>query len=136
VTAVINPRENDVVADIRERTAGLGVDVAIECAGNEAALRSCLGAVRTNGTVAQVGLHVKDAAIDMMEVAERELTIKGTWCYSVHEWPRIMGMIASGMLPVERTVSAWIELDRSVDEGFERLIDPAGDQTKVLVQTS
>ena len=120
---------------MRERTEGRGVDVAIECAGNEAALRSCLDAVRTDGTVAQVGLHVKDATLDLMAVSQRELTLKGTWCYSVHEWPRIIAMIASGVLPVERTVSARTSLDRTVDDGFERLIDPAGDQVKMLVQT-
>jgi (R,R)-butanediol dehydrogenase/meso-butanediol dehydrogenase/diacetyl reductase len=135
-TAIFDPRATDVVAELRERSeGGLGVDVAIECSGNEAALRACLGAVRTHGTVVQVGLHVKDAALDMMEVSERELTLKGTWCYPVHEWPRIMAMIASGAFPVERAVSARTSLDHTVDEGFEQLIDPAGDQIKILVET-
>lgn len=134
-TAILDPGATDVVAAVRERTDGLGADVAVECSGNEAALRTCLGAVRAHGTVVQVGLHVKDAALDLMEVSERELTLKGTWCYSVHEWPRIIAMIASGAFPVERAVSARTVLDRTVEEGFERLIDPAGDQIKILVET-
>lgn len=132
--AVFDPTATDVVAEVRERTEGRGVDVAVECAGNEAALRACLGAARTHGHVAQVGLHVKDAAIDAMELSERELTLHGTWCYSVHEWPRIIAMVASGAFPVERTVSDRTTLDRTV-EGFERLIDPEGDQIKILVET-
>ncbi|MBS1844840.1 MAG: 2,3-butanediol dehydrogenase [Actinobacteria bacterium] len=135
-TEVLDPRGTDVVAELRERTEGVGVDVAIECSGNEAALRTCLGAVRTHGTVVQVGLHVKDAGLDMMEVSERELTLKGTWCYSVHEWPRIMAMIASGAFPVERAVSARTSLDHTVEAGFDPLIDPQGDQIKILVETT
>ena len=72
----------------------------------------------------------------MMEVSERELTIKGTWCYSVHGWPRIIGMVASGAFPVERAVSGRATLDETVEAGFERLIDPEGDQIKILVETS
>jgi (R,R)-butanediol dehydrogenase/meso-butanediol dehydrogenase/diacetyl reductase len=69
-----------------------------------------------------------------MEVSERELTLKGTWCYSVHEWPRIMAMIAAGAFPVERVVSDRTTLAETV-AGFERLIDPEGDQIKILVET-
>jgi (R,R)-butanediol dehydrogenase / meso-butanediol dehydrogenase / diacetyl reductase len=133
--AILDPTATDVVGELRERSEGLGVDVAIECSGSEPGLRSALGAVRTHGTVVQVGLHVKDASLDMMEVSERELTVKGTWCYSVHEWPRIMQMIAAGAFPVERTISGHTTLAETVD-GFERLIDPEGDQIKILVETT
>jgi (R,R)-butanediol dehydrogenase/meso-butanediol dehydrogenase/diacetyl reductase len=132
--AIFDPSAIDVAGELRERSEGIGADVAIECSGSEPGLRSCLAAVRTRGTVAQVGLHVKDASLDMMEVSERELSIKGTWCYSVHEWPRIMAMIATGAFPVERAVSDRTSLAGTVD-GFEQLIDPEGDQIKILVET-
>jgi (R,R)-butanediol dehydrogenase/meso-butanediol dehydrogenase/diacetyl reductase len=135
-TAIFDPRSTDVVEEVRERTEGLGVDVAIECAGNEAALRTCLGSVRTHGAVAQVGLHVKNTAIDAMELSERELSLFGTWCYSVHDWPRIIAMVASGAFPVERAVSGRTTLEQTVEAGFERLIDPEGDEIKILVETS
>jgi (R,R)-butanediol dehydrogenase/meso-butanediol dehydrogenase/diacetyl reductase len=64
----------------------------------------------------------------------REITLVGTWGYSVHEWPRIISQVASGAFPVERVVTGRIGLDDLVDKGFEVLGDPAGDQIKVLVQ--
>jgi (R,R)-butanediol dehydrogenase / meso-butanediol dehydrogenase / diacetyl reductase len=134
--AIFDPRSTDVGEEVRERTEGRGVDVAIECAGNEAALRACLQGVRAHGSVAQVGLHVKDTAIDAMALSERELTLHGTWCYSVHDWPRIIGMVASGAFPVERAVSGRATLEETVEAGFEQLIDPEGDQIKILVETS
>jgi (R,R)-butanediol dehydrogenase/meso-butanediol dehydrogenase/diacetyl reductase len=132
--AILDPMATDVVAEVRERTDGLGVDVALECAGNEAALTACLGATRARGNVAQVGLHVKPAAIDGMQLAERELSLIGTWAYSVHEWPRITSQIASGRFPVERVVSGRIPLEDTVSDGFDVLIDPAADHIKILVE--
>jgi (R,R)-butanediol dehydrogenase/meso-butanediol dehydrogenase/diacetyl reductase len=133
-TEIFSPTDVDVPEAVRERTRGLGVDVALECAGNDAALRACLGATRSGGTVAQVGLHVKDASFNAMELAERELTMVGVWCYPVHDWPRVTSQVASGALPVERVVSNRIALSDTVESGFEALLDPEGDQIKILVE--
>lgn len=131
-TAILDPGEVDVAAELRSETGGLGVDVAIECAGTEAALSACLAAVRPRGTVAQVGLHMAPAAIDALSLAQRELKLVGTWGYSVHDWPRIIAQVASGALPIERVVTDQIALDGIVD-GFEALVNPASDQLKILV---
>jgi (R,R)-butanediol dehydrogenase/meso-butanediol dehydrogenase/diacetyl reductase len=133
-TALLDPAVTDVHGEVLERTGGLGVDAALECVGNEAALQTCLSATRTGGTIGQIGLHVKDAEFDAMALAERELSIVGSWCYSVNEWPRIMRQVAGGRFPVERVISRQIPLERTVGEGFEELLDPEGDQIKVLVQ--
>jgi (R,R)-butanediol dehydrogenase/meso-butanediol dehydrogenase/diacetyl reductase len=132
--AVLDPTSADVVEEVRDRTGGLGVDVALECAGSEPALQTCLGATRTRGTVAQVGLHVKPASLDAMDLAEREITLVGTWAYPVHDWPRIMRQVSSGAFPVERVVTSKIPLAEVVSRGFEALVDPEGDEIKVLVE--
>ena len=134
-TAILDPRASDVVAELRERTAGIGVDVAVECAGNEQALNACVGAVRKRGTVVQTGLHVGAASVKPMTWAERDLTLVGTWCYHVYDFPRVIAQIASGSLPVDRVVTGATSLDDVVDEGFEALVDPEGDQIKMLVRT-
>lgn len=135
-SGVFDPSSTDVVEELRERSGGLGVDVAIECAGSEPGLQTAIGAVRTRGTVAQVGLHVKDAAIDPMRLSEREITLVGTWAYDVHEWPRYMAQVASGAFPVEKVVTDKIGLDDVVTKGFDVLTDPSGDQIKILVNPS
>ena len=133
-TELLDPARTDVAAELRERTSGLGVDVAVECAGNEGALNTCLDAVRKRGTVAQVGLHIKRATFDPMPLAEREISIVGTWAYSVHDWPRITTQVATGAFPVERIVTDRIALDETVTRGFDVLVDPAGDHIKILVE--
>lgn len=132
-TAILDPGAEDVAATLLDATGGLGVDVVLECSGSEPALQTGISSVRTRGTVAQVGLHVKDAAIDPMRLAEREISLVGVWAYDVHEWPRIMAQIASGRFPVEKAVSDQVGLDEVVSGGFEVLADPAGAHTKILV---
>ena len=35
-----------------------------------------------------------------MVIANREITYNGTWCYPLHDWPRIIDLIARRGLPV------------------------------------
>jgi (R,R)-butanediol dehydrogenase/meso-butanediol dehydrogenase/diacetyl reductase len=68
--------------------------------------------------------------------AEHDLSIIGTWCFRVFDFPRIAAQIASGRLPVEKVVTRRTALDQAVPEGFDALIDPEGDQIKVLVSAN
>jgi (R,R)-butanediol dehydrogenase/meso-butanediol dehydrogenase/diacetyl reductase len=61
---VFDPITGDVPARIRERTT-VGVDAAIECAGNEKSLATCLRAVRGQGVVVQVGLPTAACNLDL-----------------------------------------------------------------------
>ena len=133
LTAILDPTTSDIATEIRERTGGLGVDASIECAGNAAALNACIAATRKAGKVAQTGLHVHPAAIDAMLLANNEITLVGTWCYPVYDWPRVIALVASGKLPVEKVVSSKIELAKIVNDGFEPLLDRQGNQMKILV---
>jgi (R,R)-butanediol dehydrogenase/meso-butanediol dehydrogenase/diacetyl reductase len=132
VGEVLTSVGDNLLAEIRDRTGGAGVDVAIECAGKEAALNVGVDAVRPQGTVVQTGLHVRPASTFPERWAVKDLTIEGTWCYAVTDWPRVIRLIAGGRYPVDRIVTAKLPLDDVVTSGFDRLIDPEGDQVKVL----
>jgi (R,R)-butanediol dehydrogenase / meso-butanediol dehydrogenase / diacetyl reductase len=133
---VLDPSEIDVAAWIKERNNGIGFDAVIECSGNERALQTALTAVRSAGRVSQTGLHTKAASIDPMLLSEHDVTLAGTWCYPVYDWPRIIGLIASGRYPVQKVVTAQIAMADIVASGFETLLSPTGDQVKVLVHAS
>ncbi len=80
----------------------------------------------------QTGLHVRPASTSPETWALKDLTIEATWCYGVTDWPRVIRFISRGHLPVERIVTARVGLEDVVEDGFDRLIDPTGDQVKVL----
>lgn len=136
VGEVLDPTEVDVVGWLRDRTEGVGVDAVIECSGNERALRTAIDAVRSAGRISQTGLHTRAASIEPMKLSEHDITLTGTWCYPVTDWPRIVDLIARGRLPVEQVVTAQVPIDDIVASGFEVLLSPTGDQVKVLVQAS
>ena len=125
--AVLDPRAVDVVAFIKENTEeGVGVDSAIECSGIELALNTCVEAVRNHGVVVQTGLHVKKALVDPALWALKDITIEATWCYEVTMWPRVIRMMSSGKLPVEKIITGRIAPEDIVDKGSRSLLDPRG----------
>ncbi len=133
---IVDPRDGtlaQVVGDLTEE--GVGVDVALECVGLEASLNACVQAVRRQGKVVQVGLHMKPASIDAMLWALKDITVEATWCYPTQIWPRIARMIAAGTFPVEKVITARIDAADVVAKGFEALLDPAGQHLKILVTT-
>jgi (R,R)-butanediol dehydrogenase/meso-butanediol dehydrogenase/diacetyl reductase len=134
VATLLDPTKDDVVAILKDATQGIGVDAVIECSGNERALQTAIKAVRSGGYVVQTGLHTAPASIEPMELAEREITYTGTWCYPVTDWPRIIDLIGRRNLPVEKVVSSKINMDDIVAKGFEELVSPTGNETKVLVR--
>jgi len=134
--AVVDPGTGDLAVLVRDLTEeGVGVDVALECAGLEASLNACVEAVRRQGRVVQVGLHMKPASVDAMLWALKDISIEATWCYPTQTWPRIARMITSGAFPVEKVITARIDAEDIVDKGFEALLDPAGEHLKILVTT-
>ena len=133
---VVDPGTGDLPALVGDLTEeGVGVDVALECVGLEASLNTCVEAVRRQGRVVQVGLHMQPARIDAMLWALKDITVEATWCYPTQIWPRIARMIAAGSFPVEKVITARIDADDVVEEGFEALLDPAGENLKILVTT-
>ncbi len=134
VGEVLDPSEVDPAVWIKERNDGIGFDAVIECSGNERALQTAVAAVRSGGRISQTGLHTKAASIEPMVLSEHDITLAGTWCYPVFDWPRIIGLISSGRYPVEKVVTAQIAMADVVESGFETLLSPTGDQIKVLVQ--
>ncbi|GAB0113642.1 alcohol dehydrogenase catalytic domain-containing protein [Acidisoma sp. C75] len=132
----IDPRSDDLVQIVRDNTeSGVGVDTALECVGHEGSLNACVKAVRRQGVVVQAGLHVRSASVEPMLWALKDITIEATWCYPVQSWPRIARMIAAGIFPVERVVTATIDAADVVRDGFEALLDPAGKHLKIMVTT-
>ena len=132
VGPVITSVGADLITEVMDLTAGEGVDAAIECAGKEAALNACVDVVRPQGSVVQTGLHVAPASTVPETWSLKDITLEGTWCYNVTDWPRVIRLIASGKYPVEKVVTAQLPLEDVVTGGFDRLIDPTGDQLKVM----
>ena len=133
---VYDPKTTDVVARVKEQTEeNVGVDVAIECVGKENALNTCVEAVRRRGVVVQAGLHVGRASTDPMLWALKDITIEATWCYPITMWPRIIGLVESGKLPISKIIDGRIRAEDVDAQGFDVLTAASNDKLKILVST-
>ena len=136
VTEAFDPTSPGAARAIAARTeAGQGVDVALECVGHDAAVGLCIEATRKAGTIVQVGLLVKPGQVDISTIVTKDITYKGSWCYPTTMWPRVIGLVASGKMPVEKAMSNKIALSSAVKEGFEVLTTPGASAMKILIRT-
>jgi (R,R)-butanediol dehydrogenase/meso-butanediol dehydrogenase/diacetyl reductase len=133
---VVDPTTGALEDLVGELTGGDGVDLAVECSGSTPGLSSCVTQTRKRASIVQTGLHTKPATLDAMALSEKDLTLFGSWCWNMTDWPRIIRLIATGQYPVAKAVTAQIPLDDVVSRGFDALIDPQGDQLKVLVRAT
>jgi (R,R)-butanediol dehydrogenase/meso-butanediol dehydrogenase/diacetyl reductase len=129
-----DPAAEDVTGVIAELTGGIGADLAVECAGQESALNLCIDVVRPAGTVVQTALHIRPASIRAETLALKDLTLAGTWCYPVQDFPRVAGLVAAGRFPVERVISSVVPLESAVPQGFDQLITRGSGEVKVLIE--
>ncbi|MFB9948804.1 2,3-butanediol dehydrogenase [Rhizobium puerariae] len=133
----INPKSEKVGDVVRAETeGGVGCDVAIECVGNEHALKACADAVRKQGVVVQTGLHPGENPLNWFDVTFKDIDIRGSWAYPTHYWPRVSRLIASGQIPARKIVTRLVSLSEAVTEGFDQLLDPAGRHLKILIDLS
>ena len=91
---VLDPRDPDVLAQIRALTGGRGVDCALDCSGNVQAERLCVDATRRKGKVCFVGECQDDLAIRISpDMIRKGLTLIGSWHYNLNSYPQVMQVI-------------------------------------------
>jgi L-iditol 2-dehydrogenase len=103
--AIINVANQNFLETTRELTAGAGVDVAFECAGQEDSVRSCLKALRPIGRYTQVAICGRDIQFPMDEIFYKQLQVAGSVCYTAQTWQRIMRIFADRKVSLADLVS-------------------------------
>jgi (R,R)-butanediol dehydrogenase/meso-butanediol dehydrogenase/diacetyl reductase len=134
-TEVFNPAKCSVVDEILQRTDGIGADVTIDCTGVEAAIGNCLKIVRKRGTHVQSGLSIGSVGIDTFDLAFKDVTMIGLWCYNIYDFPKILALLSAEKFHLEKFITKRIKLDEIVSEGFESLTDPqlGANELKIMV---
>lgn len=107
--------------------------LAASASGHELAIEASLAALRPGGRLVQTGLPVRPATIDLSRLMLHGLSIVGSVGYPLRCWPEVMAEVASGTLPIDRVMTGRVAMEDAVAGGFERLLDPAGDEIKILV---
>jgi alcohol dehydrogenase len=122
----INATREDVDAQLRTLTGGLGVDVAIEAVGTPGTFETCAKIVRPGGHVANIGVHGSPATLHLEDLWSRNVTITtglvDTWSTST-----LLKLVCSDQLDAKRFVTHRFALGDIVDayDTFGRAADTA-----------
>lgn len=93
--------------------ADLGADVLLECSGAPAAVHGGLSALGPGGRAAMVGMSPEsDVAVPLAAIQNRELQVTGVFRYA-NTYPAALGLLASGLLPVDGFITGRFGLDES-----------------------
>jgi S-(hydroxymethyl)mycothiol dehydrogenase len=122
---VINSRETDPVAAIRELTGGNGADVVIEAIGRPETYQQAFYARDLAGVVVLVGVPTPDMRLDLplLDVFGRGGALKSSWygdCLPERDFPQLTGLFLAGRLPLDKFVSETIGLGE-VEAAFARM---------------
>jgi L-iditol 2-dehydrogenase len=123
--------EGDAVAQILQRTGGVGVDVAIEAVGRNETVNAAIASVRKGGTVVLVGNISPEATLPLQKVVTRQIRLQGS-CASAGEYPQAIALMASGAIRVKPLITAIAPLAEG-PQWFERLYAREPNLLKVVL---
>jgi len=121
----------DTVAQILQRTGGVGVDVAMEAVGRKETVNAAIASVRKGGTVVLVGNISPEATLPLQKVVTRQIRLQGS-CASAGEYPEAIALMASGAIRVKPLITAIAPLADG-PQWFERLYAREPNLLKVVL---
>ncbi|MDT3439241.1 MULTISPECIES: 2,3-butanediol dehydrogenase [unclassified Pseudofrankia] len=126
---VLDPDARDVADEVRRRTGGRGVDVALDCAGAPATFALAPAVLRAHGRFVGIAFSDREVSFSPWVLARGEIELTGSLGYGPGVFPRVIELFAQGAYPTK----GWVEhVDlHDVRAALEDL--RAGRRTKVLV---
>jgi L-iditol 2-dehydrogenase len=119
---VVNAADGNLMEVVNERTGGLGVDVAFECAGHPDSVRACLDALRPMGRYTQVAISGREIQFPIDRVIMKQLTVKGSLCYTERTWDRVMKIYAQGKVRLADLITARLPISEW-SSGFDLCVE-------------
>jgi alcohol dehydrogenase len=110
----VNNSREDPLAIVRDLTAGLGADVAIEAVGTPATFELTAELVRPGGHIANIGVHGKPAMLHLETLWTRDVTIT-TGLVDTHSTPTLSRLLATRQLDAARFATHHFDLGQMVD---------------------
>ena len=130
---VLDPRECDVVAEVKKLTGGSGADVSFECIGNVKTGPLAIDLIRNNGTAVIVGIFEGPSEFNFFSLSATDKRVIGTLAYTVDDFQGVCALLNNGAISAEPMITGKIALDDIVDKGFEELVNNKDAHIKILV---
>ncbi|MEQ9301641.1 MAG: alcohol dehydrogenase family protein [Cyclobacteriaceae bacterium] len=123
---------NTTVEEVKQKTQGRGVDIAIEAVGNPSAARLAYDVVRPGGTISTVGVHTSDKlSFTPVEAYDKNLTYRSGRCPARYYMDKLVATVSSGEYPLHRIISHHMPLSQGVEA--YRIFDQKLDQSMKIM---
>lgn len=135
--AAFDPDQVDVLEEILALTRGIGVDLALECAGGQDTVKMAVALARRGGRAALVAFPKKSTPFDFNDVVSTEKEIVGCMSHVYDEdYASAIRLMSDGRIEAESVISHRIPLSDVVSGGFERLAKEQAEVLKIIVSPS
>jgi L-iditol 2-dehydrogenase len=132
---VVDSRQDDAVAAVREATGGIGADIVLECSGAPSAVDQALHMTKRSGKVVLVGFYNEPVHSDLNHAVMNGIsihTVRGEGAGSV---ARAVALAARGRLSAAELITHHFPLDQ-VAEAFDTYAERRGNAIKVMLDIS
>jgi L-iditol 2-dehydrogenase len=114
-TITVNPSEVDVEEALKSPAPYEGWDVAFECVGIEATIRTCLDLVRKGGKVVVVGVFGEETTVKMANIQDRETEVIGTLMYLRRDFVDAVDYLATKQVVSDDIITGVFPLEEAAD---------------------
>jgi len=128
---VINPREEDVVAVMKEATGGEGADLSVDAVGAGITKRTSVDAIRPGGGSVWIGLHEDEMKFNSYGLTLPEKQVFGSYAATIEELQHALNLMSEGKVDAQ----SWIQRFSLEDgvEAFQRMLAAKGNDIKAVV---
>lgn len=115
---VLDPTDPSTLDAIKEFTKGEGLSGAIDCSGSTKAHNMALDAAAPMAKIALVGENQETTIKTSDHLIRKQLTVFGSWYFSIHEYAEILKLIDTHKIDLERLATHTFNL-KEAEKAFQ-----------------
>ncbi len=128
----INSRDEDAHDRLLQLTEGIGPDIVVETAGASETPRMAINWTRSGGITVLVGIYSATPQLDFNEIVGFQRTVIGSVAASPGDMAAAVRLVSQGKIRVKDLITTVVPLDRIIEDGFERMLEPDKDVYRIL----
>lgn len=108
----VNSQKEDLAKFVRDLTGGKGVDVAMECSGNQFAINSELDLIKKRGYLTLIGLGKPTIPFNIEKISYKEIRFTGSLGSRKASWEEALDLLKRGKVKVDKIADVRMPMDQ------------------------
>lgn len=130
----VNASSGRAADELLELTDGIGPDIVAETAGAPQTPIDAINWTRRGGTTVLVGIYSATPQMNFNNIVGFERRVIGSVAAGPGDMAAAVWMIGSGKIKVKDLISAKIPLERAIEGGFNKMLEPEKSVFRILIQ--